>query len=133
MNSMTLKGEVFSGEGVGADFLGISWARKQIEEKLGFDAYPGTLNIRIPDKETRLLGKVLKNLEGIEIAPARGFFRAYCFKTLLMNKVEGAIVIPQKPDYPSNVLEIIAPISLRKELSLEDSDEVEIMIIFGKH
>ena len=133
MDSMTLKGMVFSGEGVGADFLEISWARRQIQEKLGFDAYLGTLNIRISNKRARLLGRALKNSEGIEIVPAKGFLRARCFKTLVMNKVEGAVVIPTKPDYPSNVLEIIAPTSLRKELSLEDNDEVEIKVIFGKH
>ncbi|MFQ6068264.1 MAG: DUF120 domain-containing protein [Candidatus Bathyarchaeia archaeon] len=125
------KGRVFTGEGVGNQFVRVVWARKQIKEKLGFDPYLGTLNIRLSERKAKLLKKTLENLKGIEIIPAKGFFRARCFNALIMNKIKGAIVIPEKPGYPSNVLEIIAPIYLREALSLKDNDDVEIMIFLG--
>ncbi|MDH5447582.1 MAG: CTP-dependent riboflavin kinase [Candidatus Bathyarchaeota archaeon] len=128
MNSVKVKGVVFSGEKVGSRFIGIAWAKKQIRKKLGFDPYVGTLNIRLPEREAKLLRETLQDFEGIEITPAKGFFQARCFNILIMNKIKGAIVIPEKPDYPSNVLEIIAPTCLRKALSLTDSNEVEITV-----
>jgi len=128
MRSTKAKGIVFSGEGVASQFVGIAWVKKQIKEKLGFDPCLGTLNVRLPEREAELLERFLKNCEGIEITPAKGFFRARCFKALIMNRIRGAVVIPEKPNYQSNVLEIIAPVCLRKALSLVDSDEVEITI-----
>lgn len=128
MNAITVKGVVFSGERAGGHFVRIPWAKKQIKEKLGFNPHPGTLNIHFPEKEAKLLEKTFKDFKGIEITPASSFLRASCFKALIMNKVKGAIVIPEKPNYPSNVLEILAPVYLRKALSLKDNDEVEITI-----
>jgi riboflavin kinase len=128
MNMVKAKGTVFSGENVGNRFIGIAWAKKQIKEKLGFDPYIGTLNIRFPEKEAKHLKKTLQDSKGIKITPAKGFFQASCFNILIMNKIKGAIIIPEKPGYPPNVLEIIAPTCLRKALSLTDSDEVEITI-----
>ena len=131
MKTVTAKGVVLTGEGVGSQFIGITWAKKQIKEKLGFDPYLGTLNIRLPEREAKLLEKILKDSKGIEITPTKGFFRAYCFNALIMNKIKGAIVLPKKPNYPPNILEIIAPIQLRKALSLKDNDEVEITIFLN--
>jgi len=131
MNTVKVKGVVFSGEETGSQFVGISWAKKQIKKKLGFDPYLGTLNIRLSKKDVKLLERILKDLKGIEIIPAKGFFRAHCFNVLIMNKIKGAIVLPEKPDYPSNVLEIIAPVCLRKALSVADGDKVEIAIFLG--
>lgn len=128
MKTVKAKGIVFSGENVGNQFTEIAWAKKQIKEKLGFDPYNGTLNIRLSTRKAKNLKKILQNFKGIKIIPAKGFFQAHCFKILIMNKTKGAIVIPEKPGYPSNVLEIIAPTRLRKTLSLTDSDEVEITI-----
>jgi len=129
MTPVTVKGIVFSGEHVGRQFVKISWARKQIKEKLGFNPYFGTLNIRLPEKQTKKLKQLLKEVKGIEITPAKGFFRAQCFNVKIMDKIKGAIVIPEKPDYSPNVLEILAPVYLRETLSLKDGDEIQITIL----
>ncbi len=128
MSTIIVKGVIFTGEGIGSQFVEIAWARKQIKEKLGFDPYLGTLNVNLSDKEAKLFKRILKDLESIRITPAEGFFRAHCFEAMIMNKVKGGIVIPEKPGYPSNVLEVIAPVYLRKALSLKDGDEVEVAI-----
>lgn len=43
-----------------------------------------------------------------------------------MDKIEGAIIIPQVPDYPEDMMEVIAPVSLRKTLKLKEGDEVQL-------
>ena len=103
--------------------------KKQIEKKLGFKPYLGTLNIRLSKKEANRLKKTLEKSEAIEIVPPTGFYAANCFKAAIMNKIGGAIVIPQKPDYPPHVLEITAPVYLREALSLKDGDPVELTIL----
>jgi len=128
VNTATIKGTVFSGEGTGSQFVRIPWAAKQIKEKLGFNPYFGTLNIHIPKRESEKLERILKEFKGIKITPAEGFFQAQCFNVLIKDKIKGAIVLPEKPNYPPNVLEIIAPVHLRKTLSLRDSDEVKLTI-----
>ena len=129
MNTDKVKGVIFSGEKLGGTFVGITWAKRQIEEKLGFSPYLGTLNIRLSEKQAKQLKKILDKFRGVEITPAKGFFRASCFNVLIMNKIRGAIVIPEELDYPSNVLEILAPVNLRKALALRNGDEVEITFL----
>ena len=130
MASLIVEGKLVSGEGVGSFFVGVDWSKEQIREKLGFDPYIGTLNIRLSEREAKKLRKVLKTSKGIEIVPAEGYFTGHCFKALIMAKIKGAIIIPDKPGYLSTNLELIAPVSLRRTLSLEDDDEIRVEIFF---
>ena len=55
--SVTLEGTVFTGLGEGAYYIGRESYRKQFAEKLGFDPYPGTLNLKLAtdyDVKTRM-------------------------------------------------------------------------------
>jgi len=45
--SITLEGIVFTGLGEGAYYVTRDFYRKQFIEKLGFDPYPGTLNLKL--------------------------------------------------------------------------------------
>jgi riboflavin kinase len=129
MKTTTATGVVVSGEGKASQFVEISWAKSQIVERLGFKPYPGTLNVRLSRTEANRLKPILRKSEGILIVPATGFYSATCFHTVIMNKTRGAIIIPHTPNYPPNVLEIIAPINLRSALSLKDGDLVELSIM----
>jgi riboflavin kinase len=131
MKKTTLIGTVFSGEGKGKLFTDIPWAKKQIKEKLGFTPHPGTLNLQLPEKEAEHLQKILQAHRGIEITPRKGFYPAKCFKTTIMNKIGGALIIPQKLGYPTNVIEIAAPVHLRTALLLKDGDQVEFTIFLN--
>ncbi len=129
-NQIILEGIVFSGKSRGSFFVSIPWAMDQFVEKLGFKPYPGTLNIQLPP-EFRAVREILDSYHGIEIVPREGFYPGKCFKAVVAGKVEGAIVIPQVPSYPRDIVEIIAPINLRKKLNLSDGDEVEIIVLLG--
>ena len=120
-----MKGRVFSGGGTGSFFVNLPWAKKQFKEKLGFNPYPGTLNLRLT---SRTETENLREAEGIKIEPQEGFHGGRCFKALVMEKVLGAIVVPDVPDYPPNLLEILAPIHLREAFRLKDGMEVEVAV-----
>lgn len=130
MKTSRIKGMVFSGKGEGAKFIKLPWVRKQITEKLGFTPHPGTLNIKLT-RESLKLRTLLERTEAIEISPAAGFHRGRCFKAYLINNLKCAVVIPETPDYPRDVIELIAPINLREKLRLRDGDCVEVKILLG--
>jgi len=48
---VSLRGVVASGLGQGAQFMAIPWVRDGIRRLIGFDAYPGTLNVRLVDPD----------------------------------------------------------------------------------
>ncbi len=128
MKTLRIKGTVFSGKGEGARFIELPWVKRQIVEKLGFTPYRGTLNLKL-SKEEFEHRTLLEKAEAIEILPVKGFSRGRCFKANVMDKLECAIVIPEIPNYPENVIEVIAPTNLREKLQLRDGDSVEVKIL----
>jgi len=129
LETLCIKGKVFSGKGEGAKFIKLSWVRKQIKEKLGFTPYSGTLNIKLAEDGIKHK-KLLKKAKSIEISPVMGFCRGRCFKAYLMDNLECAIVVPEVENYPEDILEIVASINLRKKLQLRDGNIIEVKILF---
>jgi riboflavin kinase len=127
MQTIVLHGKVFSGQKGGTKFIKLPWVERQIIEKLGFTPYPGTLNLKLT-KESIEIKKQLLKAKAIEILPVKGFCCGLCFKARIMDKIDGAIVLPQVPTYPEDVVEIIAPASLRETLKLKEGDEVQLKI-----
>jgi len=121
---ITLKGNVFTGLGDGKRFTELPWVREQIKEKLGFDPYPGTLNLYL-SSDAQIIS-LLSTFRGWEVPPERGYFPGRFYKALIMEKVLVAVVKPEVPGYPEDILEIIAPLSLREEFHLKDGDELEV-------
>jgi riboflavin kinase len=126
LRKITFKGTVFSGTGEGRKFIDLPWVKRQIEEKLGFTPYSGTLNLHLT-KESVKQKKLLENTKQLDVLPQKG----YCIGTLIkshIDSLECAIIIPQVPNYPSDVLEIIAPWYLRDRLNLADNSEVIVTV-----
>ena len=123
---VSIRGEVSKGLGEGRKFTQLAWFKRQIREKLGFEPYPGTLNIRVSPEEQ--IVRFLDMFSGIRIQARRPFVSGRVYKALIAGRIHGAIVRPEVPDYPRDILEILAPIDLRENLNLRDGDEVRIKI-----
>lgn len=123
---MEISGKVSSGSGGGAKFLKLPWVIRQIRQHLGFYPYPGTLNIKLSDKNIRYR-KVLEEETGLAIIPAKGFCRGKLFKASI-DTITCGVVIPQVKGYPEDLLELIAAVKLREQLDLRDGDEVTITV-----
>jgi riboflavin kinase len=123
---LAVNGKVFGSNKRGTKFVKLSWVKKQINEKMGFIPYLGTLNLRLTN-ETDI--KKLRKMNGIKIIPEKGYCEGKCFKALVKGKVKGAVVLPDVPEYPTDVLEVLAPINLRENLELKDGVEIEVIII----
>jgi len=128
-NKIVFKGKVLSGMGEGTYYTGQKGYADQFEKRLGFKAYPGTFNVEIEYIERNKL-RLLRNYNGIVInefqAENRTFGSVVCFKASI-NGYEGAIVLPKRSHY-AIILECISPHHLRKELRVQDGDEVEVIV-----
>jgi len=126
-----LRGRVFTGFGEGRYYVSLPEYRTQFINKLGFDPYPGTLNLRL-DYESVKLRKRLEVMEGITIdgfvRENRRYGSAKCFKAIINDRVMGAVVLIERTHYGPDVLEIISPLNLRTTLGLNDGDWVTVSI-----
>jgi riboflavin kinase, archaea type len=127
LKRIKLGGKVFSGTGKGEKFLSLPWVKRQIEEKLGFTPYQGTLNMILSHKSAKLR-ELLETVSFIEIQPAEGYSRGKLYKACI-GKTECAIVIPEVTDYPKDYLEVIAAENLREKLKLRDGDKIKVIVI----
>jgi riboflavin kinase len=58
----------------------------------------------------------------------RTFGLVKCYPAMIENKVKGALVTALRSHYDVSVLEIIAPVCLRKHLSLKDGNKVKVEV-----
>ena len=124
MGKIIFKGAVFSGTGEGRKFIDLPWVKRQIEEKLGFTPYSGTLNIRL-SKESAKQKKLLENAKRLKVYPEKGYCTGILIKANI-DSLECAIIIPQVTNYPSDIVEVIAPWYLRERLKITDGSEVTV-------
>ena len=126
MPKIVFEGTVFSGEGRGKKFVELPWFKRQVEEKLRFSPYLGTLNLRLSVKEAEKRIS-LEKAEGILVEPQTGYYSGLLFKATI-NALECGIVIPIMPNYPNDVLEVISPVYLRGQLKLTDGSLVTVSV-----
>lgn len=134
--SVTIGGIVFSGLGEGSYYITRPHYRKQFMEKLGFDPYPGTLNLKLTGELDLRIRNELDAHSGIEITGYANEDRTYgsgkCFKAAINNKERGAVVIAFRTHYDSSVVEVIAPTCLREKLGLKDGHKVTLEIFLNE-
>jgi riboflavin kinase len=128
--SVTLEGTVFTGLGEGAYYISKERYRKQFMEKLGFDPYPGTLNLKLTTDYDVKARAELEAYPAIEVEgfmdEDRSFGPVKCYPVTIENKEKGALLLALRSHYGASVLEIIAPIPLRKRLRLKDGQKVKV-------
>ncbi len=131
--SVTLEGVLFSGLGEGAYYVSKEGYRKQFIEKLGFDPYPGTLNLRLTTDYDVKTKSELEAYPAIELQgfqnESRSFGSVKCYPAIIKNKVKGAILTAMRTHYDQSVVEIVAPIYLRAHLKLKDGQKVKVEIL----
>jgi riboflavin kinase len=120
------EGTVFSGKGRGKKFVELPWFKRQVEEKLGFSPYLGTLNLLLTEKNVENR-RLLEVSDGLTVEPQTGYYSGIMFRANI-NGLECAVVIPIMPNYPNDVLEVIAPIYLREKLKLTNGSLVTVSI-----
>ncbi len=128
---LCIYGRVFSGFGEGRYYIMLPGYRSQIRDKLGFDPYPGTLNIRL-EPESLGARRLLESLNSVLIKgfehEGRRLGAIKCFRALIAGRVEGGLLLIERTHYGPDVVELVAPVCLRRVLNLCDGDLVEVTV-----
>ena len=119
-------GTVFSGRGEGKKFVSLPWVTRQIEEKAGFKPFLGTLNLRLTGEAAELKLQ-LQKAPSLPIEPAKGYCPGFVIKAKI-GSLAVAIVVPEVPNYPVDVLEVVAPFCLREKEELAEGSTVVVEV-----
>ncbi len=126
MPQIFFEGTVFSGSGEGKKFIDLPWVKSQIQRKLGFTPYSGTLNLHLTKDgiKKRIFLQAHKRLE---VTPHAGYCTGIIFKAEI-DRLEAGVILPIVANYPNNILEVIAPVCLRQSLNLVDGSLVSVKV-----
>ncbi len=121
-----IAGTITKGIGEGRYYVSLPGYQKQFEEKLGLKAYPGTLNVKVKMPESL---EFISSLEPIMIdgfeTKDRTFGKLTAYKIRIHN-IDAAIIVPERTRHEQEILEIIAPVSLKQKLKLKDNSGLKI-------
>ncbi len=123
-----LRGRVVSGKGEATAFTRLPWVRKQVAGEFHFEPYPGTLNLRLERTQDRAMWEQLRSHPGKTLEPETGYCAARCYPVSVEGQSSGVIVLPEVPSYPTDVVELLAPVNLRDALKLNDGEAVTIAL-----
>ena len=130
--TIEFEGVVVSGLFEGAYYVSKEGYQNQIVERLGFEPFPGTLNIKIGeedyDKRRRLERGEYIRLEGFKDGE-RSFGAAHCFPCIINDEIEGALIVAERSIHDYGVMEIISSYYLRRKLELADGDKVRVSFV----
>ena len=131
VSRLSFRGKLVSGLGEGAYYMSRPLYVRQFKHLLGYEPFPGTLNIKLPHSE--LQKKV--RLSAIEHAFISGFKsrgRSFgfirCYPCSINRKVAGHVLVPERTHHPEDVLEIASKYNLKKRLSLKEGETVLVEI-----
>jgi riboflavin kinase, archaea type len=129
---LNFRGTVFTGFGEGGYYVSLKGYAKPFVDALGFEPFPGTLNLRLANESMIEQKRSLDYLQGVEVSGFRDRSRTYgpvkCFKAIVGAKYRGAVLAIERTHYDSSVLEVISPMNLRKALRLRDGDECSVAV-----
>jgi len=127
-----IKGRVFSGLGKGAYFTQLDWVKQQCLEKLGFIPFAGTLNIQVSEGYLDL-AQQMRAEAGIDVVPPSPDFCPAKAIPISIGNIKAAIIVPHAEEftdevYSADIIEVIAPVEVKKVLDIKDGDEVVITL-----
>ena len=129
-------GTLFTGLGEGGYYISMPGYRRQFVRLLGFEPFPGTLNLTVGPGEVELR-RQMNFLDALELSGfsqgGRSYGPAKCFRAKVESKYEAGALVIERTHHGEAVLEVVSPLNLRKALSLKDGDMVHVTVHTGDH
>jgi len=101
--SMRFRGEIKRGFGRASFFLSLEYYKKAIREKVGFEPYPGTINVKV---SPGVKEKVLKSSKLIKGTGKLGPIRIALGHSMGRRC---AVIIPERSEHGEEIIEVIFP------------------------
>ena len=145
---MLFKGKIVTGMGEGAYYMSLEGYKKQFQNKLGYEPFPGTLNIKIEDKNYLNSRKDLINYPSIYIDGFKNSDRTFgwvrCYpatisqETRLSREVAQSqatdisndvhVLLLERTHHNNNLIEVIGPLNIKESSNLKNGDDVVVKI-----
>ena len=136
--TIDFEGNVVSGMGEGAYYMSLEGYRKQFKEKLGYEPFPGTLNIRLTEQVFMNARRELGKHPSIFIDGFSDGTRTYgwvkCYKASLNNDVldNAAVLVLERTHYDDSMLEVIASTSIKQGIGVKNGDKIKVQVRLGQ-
>ena len=131
---IAFEGKVISGMGEGAYYMSLDGYKRQFRQKLGYEPYPGTLNVKLSEQ---VFANSRNDIEKSSYIYIQGFsdgLRSYgwvkCYPADINDGAisDSAILVLERTHYDNSLLEVIAPVSIKEYLGIRNGDRVKITV-----
>ena len=139
LESIVVIGEVCEGMHEGAYYVSIKGYFDQFNDKLGFEPYKGTLNLKLSETANSILREKLNNIGPVIIDGFKDQNREYgpvrCYDVMIarlddMKKQRKAAILDiTRTHHDENIIEILAKPYLRDYFNLKNGDKLIIEVI----
>ena len=132
-SSIELKGEIISGMGEGAYYMSLKGYTKQFKSKIGYVPFPGTLNVKLYQKEYLEAIQQVDDLDGQKINSFSDGKRTYgwvkCFTAKLNRTINCQLIRLERTHYDNSIIELISKNNICKTANQKLGSKVSIKII----
>jgi len=145
---MLFKGKIVTGMGEGAYYMSLEGYKKQFQNKLGYEPFPGTLNVKIEDKNYLNSRKDLINYPSIFIDGFKNSDRTFgwvrCYPATISQETKLCrdmtqsqttdissdvhVLLLERTHHNNNLIEVIGPLNLKESSNLKNGDTIVVMI-----
>ncbi len=151
--SAVFKGRIVTGMGEGSYYMSLKGYRKQFKDKLGYEPFPGTLNVKLDDKIYMDTKREIINYPSIYINGFKDENRTFgwvkCYPAILFpeatkykkdlkkdpykidsKKVEinSSILLLERTHHDNSLIEVISPVCIKDTANLKNGDTVTIKL-----
>lgn len=124
-------GTIISGMGEGAYYMSMKGYTKQFKTKLGYVPFPGTLNVKLKDKESI---EAKRSLDAYTTILVDGFSdgkRTYgwvkCYPAKI-NGINAALILLERTHHDDSIIELISEENIKKATKLSTGSKVTIRV-----
>lgn len=126
------KGIIISGMGEGAYYMSMKGYTKQFKSKLGYVPFPGTLNVKLKDKEFIEAKRLLDAHPAILVNGFSDGKRTYgwvkCYPAKVNNSVDVALILLERTHHDDSIIELISKENIKKSLRLSTGSQITIRV-----
>jgi riboflavin kinase, archaea type len=133
-DTIEFEGKVVSGLGEGAYYMSLIGYRKQFKEKLGYEPFPGTLNVKLTDRVFMDARHEIGKYPAVFINGFSDNKRTYgwakCYPASINNGdiVEAAMLVLERTHHDDSMMEIIARFSIKDTIGVRNGDKIKVKV-----
>lgn len=144
-----IKGKIVTGMGEGSYYMSKKGYKDQFREKLGYEPFPGTLNVKLEEQIYKDIKREITSYPSIYIHGFKDENRTFgwvkCYPTILIpgaqendkvwknNKqnyekmeIESSILLLERTHHNNSLVEVISPVFIKETAGLKNGDIVTI-------